>query len=493
MKLNKATLELYAAILNSPDRVKRRQLYADMFVMYEGGGRELIKRKIRQEFKKQDAINELEGRLVTINIMKKVVDKMAGVYNEAPVRSVVDQNKTDKELLELYEDAMSVNSIQKETNRHLKMFKKALKKFYVDKYGNPKARLIPAHAYEVFNVINPDITQPDIVAEIIRHSDVKEDQEIHFYSDESFFITDGTGAVKTDKMLALEQRGKNPVKELPFTYTTTSTYSIDPIIDDDLLHISIAIPIVLTDLLFACKYQCWSLIYTIGVEGNINMNPSSVIQLNYDNTQQKPEIGTIKPQVDSDKVLSLVEGILNMFLSAKGLTVGTISTGFTSQNATSGVSKMLDSAESVEDKKDQQELFLRDESQIWSLIAKFLIPYWRRNQMLNADMNRQFSKPFKVAVVFKEPKVMLSEKDKTELSILKINNNLTTIRRELKNFNPDFTDEQIDDLMQEIFYEKAEIKELSKMSEEKEKGDDENGEIQSDVQDQSRQDIQQDV
>lgn len=455
MKLNKESLAMYSAIINSPDRVERRRLFGEMFTMYEGGGREIIKRKIRQEFKNPEAIKELEGRLVTINIMKKVIDKMAGVYNESPVRFVVDQNETDKELVELYEDSISFNSIQKETNRHLKMFKKALKELYLDADGNPKAKLIPAHAYEVFNVENPDTTKPDIVCKIIKNSDKTNEQIFHWFTDESFYITDGEGVVLNDLMAVYNNtNGRNPVKALPFIYRTTSTYGIDPIVEDDVLHISIALPIVLTDLLFACKYQCWSLIYTIGVEGSINMNPSSVVSLNYDKSGQKPEIGTIKPQVDSDKVIKLVESILNMFLSSKGLTTGTISTGLNSTNAVSGVSKMLDNAESVEDKKDQQELFLKDENEFWNVLANKIIPYWRRNQMLSAEMNRQFSKRFKVAVVFKEPKVLLTEKERVEMAILKLNNKLTSMKRELMNLNPDFTDDQIEDLIEEILEER---------------------------------------
>ena len=75
--------------------------------------------------------------------------------------------------------------------------------------------------------------------------------------------------------------------------------------------------------------------------------------------------------------------------------------------------------------------------------------------MLSADMNRQFSKPFKVSIVFKEPKVMLSEKDRVDIAVVKIKNKLTTTKREIQNLNPDFTDDQIDELILEIEEENA--------------------------------------
>jgi hypothetical protein len=455
MKINGKMLTDYSEAFNSNDRKAKRALFYNMHLMYEGGGRPLIEQKIRAEFKVQDTITELSGRLVTLNFMKKIIDKSAGVYTEAPSRMVVDENETDTELLELYEDATRINMIQKESNRHIKMYKRCLKKFYADEKGRPRILVKPAYAYEVFNIANTDPVSPDMVIELI-HDDAKpEDQILHWWSDESFWITDGKGAVKTEDMTRLLNGGINEIGALPFEYRVTSTTNIDPIVEDDLYHMCISLPIVLTDLFFALKYQCWSIIYTINAAAkSLEMSPATILELTGD-AGQTPSLGQIKPQVDSDKVINLVEFVINLMLSSKGLSNGTISGRGTAKDVVSGASKMMDSAEIVEDKKDQQDLFLIDETDCWYKISKNMVPYWRKKTLLSLEFNKDFSVAFKVATVFKEPKAMISAKERTELGVIKIENGLMTRKRFIQEDNPDYTETMVDAYIAEIDEEKA--------------------------------------
>jgi hypothetical protein len=452
MKLSKDALKVFSAMVN--DRRSKRELYWKMYKMLNGGAFELISDAIRKEFKKPDTVNELEGRLVAINIFKKVIKKMASVYLEAPTRAPVDENTSDAELLEDYEDALKINIRQKQANRYIEAFQKNLKEFFTGNDGKPFVKNLPPHTYEVFNVNNPDKSQADVVCKIIVDGTDPTESVFYWYSDESFWITDGTGEIITDKMAKLENpQGKNPAKTLPFVYKCKSTDTVDPEIDDSLLRISIALPIVLTDLFFACKYQCWSMIYTIGVSGEIERNPSSIINLQRtEGDDKEPVVDSIQPTVDSEKVIAMVESTLAMFLSSLGLSAGTISLGGTPKDAISGVSKILDSAEVIEGKKDQQDDMLDDENMTWEKIKK-LIPYWRRNQKLMASLNREFSKTFEVSTTFKEPKPLLSEKDALDLSKQKIDQHLTTWTRQLQEFYPDYTDDQIENLKTEILDE----------------------------------------
>lgn len=457
MKITGQMLTDLAKIFVSPERQARRKLFYQMHQMYEGGGRSIIEAKIKQEFSDPKAVEELNGRLVTINFMKKIIDKSAGVYAEAPVRAVVDENEDDEELLELYEDGLRVNMIQKESNRHIKMYKRCLKKFYVDNKGRPRALVKPAHSYEVFNLGNQDPVCPDVVAELIKDAVKPEDMEIHWYSDESFWITDGTGAVKIQSMESLLNAGVNEIGALPFEYRVTSSTDINPPVEDDLLHLCITLPIVITDLFFALKYQCWSIIYTINATAGgkqINLNPSSVVELTGD-PGQTPSIGQIKPQVDTDKVISLIEFVVNMMLSAKGLSTGTLNGRTSARDVVSGVSKMLDSADIIEDKKDQQDLFLVDETDIWEKLALYMIPYWRVRRMLNTRFDREFSPSFLVAIIFKDPKAMISQTERVDIAVKELGAALTTRKKYLQEKYPDWTENMIDDFIKEIDEEKA--------------------------------------
>lgn len=450
MKITGQMLTDYAEIVNSNDRQARRKLFHNMHLMYEGGGRTLIEAKIRAEFTDKKAVDELSGRLVTLNFMKKIIDKSAGVYTEAPSRVVVDENESDEELLELYEDATRVNMVQKEVNRHLKMYKRSMKYFYADEKGRPRILVKPAHTYEVFNIGNTDPVNPDMVVEIKTDASDPKDQILHWWSDESFWITDGKGDVKLDDMTKLLNGGINSIRALPFEYRVTSTTELNPTVEDDLYHLCIAMPIVLTDLFFALKYQCWSIIYVINADAqNINMNPASVLQLKGD-PGQTPTVGQVKPTVDSDKVINLIEATINLMLSSKGLSAGTLSTGQSAKDTVSGVSKMLDNASVVEDKKDQQELFTVDENDLWEILSQSMIPFWRSKRLLNAKFNREFSAEFVVAVVFKEPAPLMSEKEKTELNITKMKAGIKTRKSVVQEDNPDWTDTMVESYLKEL-------------------------------------------
>ncbi len=455
MKITRTMLKIYAEEVNSPARKSRRILYRDMYLAFNGGLYPLILEAISKEFKDPQAVSELKARLVPINILQKVIKKLAGVYIESPMRSPVEESDDDAELLEDYEDITRFNIRQKQANRYLELFKKNLKEIFTDPATKrPMIRNLAPHTYEVFNVKSANKAQADMVCKIVRDSMNVSEQELHWYSDESFFITDGAGIVLSKEMAALENGdGKNPAKSLPFVYKTKSTDGVDPVVDDSLFRISVAIPIVLTDLFFACKYQCWSIIYTIGVKGEINRNPSSVIALDFSegaqNTGQQPVIDAITPTVDSDKVIKMIEATLNMYLSSVGLSGGTLSTGQSASDVVSGVSKMLDSAEAIEGKKDQQDDMLEDEDMTWEKI-KVMIPYWRRNGMVADPLNTEFSKAFRVSVTFQEPKAMISEKDRITTIKDKLAAKLTSWRRALIEMNPDYTTDQIDELMEEI-------------------------------------------
>jgi hypothetical protein len=204
----------------------------------------------------------------------------------------------------------------------------------------------------------------------------------------------------------------------------------------------------------AVKYQTFSLIYTVGDVGEVPSNPNSVVPLQYGPSGEKPEIGTIKPELDVDKILSLVSNVLAMLLSTKNLAAPTINNSFTVDQAASGISKLIDQSESVEDRKDQETFFRKAEQDLWWFIKEKGIPYWRAKNMLVDDLNREFSSEFDMTIAFKEPKVLISEKEQIELSALRLENGFSTLKRELAILHPQLSGDEIEELSEEIIEER---------------------------------------
>lgn len=456
MRLTEEILKDIADQVNSPHKKQLRREDYKRFLMFHGATEDIIRQAISCEFKKPETVEELMSRLIPINFVNKIVTKLSGVYTESPIRRVRDRSVSDQELLDLYVDKMCLNQRMKEANRYFKLFKRNLMETYVDEFGTPHVRNLPRHTYEVFSFSALTPNRPDVVVKILRDDEIADKRILAVWSDESHYVINGKGHVDTESMLRIQNlTGDNVYGALPFIYINESSYSVDPIADDDLIRLAIAIPVILTDICFATKYQSWSLIYTVGDVGDIPMNPNSVLPMNWGPDGQKPEIGQIKPEVDTDKVLSMVQTLVALLLSTKSLSVNTFQAKLEATTAASGISKMLDNAESVEDKKDQQEYFLRAEKDFWKMLKEKLIPIWRFNQKLAPDLNRMFSDAFDMDVYFKEPKVMISEMDQIEISRARLDAGFSTLSMELKNIYPQLDEAQIEELAIEIDQEKA--------------------------------------
>jgi len=447
--------------VHEPDQVQLRRDNLDRFMMYNGAVRDIIERAIRKEFKKPETVEELIARLIPINIPSKIINKLANVYNETPIREVADENELDQELLEILEDRMDLNGRMKEANRYFKLFKANLSELVVDDMGCPKIRNLPRHTYEVFS---HSVTCPDIPDTFMKFLNFERDPSLQRYvwwTDNQHLITNGKGQIQRPEMVAMNNpEGINPLGVAPFIYTNSSTFSVNPIPDDDLLRMGIVIPLLLSDLAFATKYLSWAVVYTVGAGGDIPFSPNSIIDLDFGPNGETPIINTVKPTVQINDTLGFIKALVSMLLTTKNLSVTSMSGALDSSNPASGVAKALDSAESQEDKKDQQAFFLKAEEQLWTKLRDHLMPAWRKQRKLSPECNREFSKNLEVDVMYQEPKVIISEREQIELSKMKMDAGLTTKRRELQKLNPDMGEDSLDKLMLDIEMDSSRKKEL---------------------------------
>lgn len=446
MRLSEEDLTAIAKTIKSEK--KMRKVEFEKFLMYNGAVKSVVEKAIKSEFKRKETITELMNRLVPLNIMKKIVDKLAGVYKEAPTRSVANEDTEEQKVLDMLEDSLEINVMMKEANRDFKRSKKALIEIYRDDEENPALRVVPPHLYRAFAIRKKKKSKPNVIAKIDEANEC-----LYIWSDESYFITDLDGEIKKDRMVELNnEQAENDYGVLPFVYINESSNSIDPIQDDDLYGISMIIPLLLTDLLFGLKYQCWSMIWTVGFKGDLDFNPNSITHLDFGEEGEVPSINQIKPDIDSDKLLTVILSIMSFLLTTKNLKVENLDSNLTVQNAASGLSKMLDNAESVEDKKDQQAYFLIAERELFAKV-KIMYNFWYKNNLLNKEFKRELPEDFKVVTTLKEPTPLISESEKIATSKSKIDAKLSTIKRELKRVNPDMKDKEIEALYQEILDE----------------------------------------
>lgn len=454
MKISKEKLvDIAKMVMEDKCLLENRKENKRRYLMFSGSTKSVIEAAIRKEFKKQETINEMMSRLVPLNIMQKVIGKLAGVYKEAPLRKASSGDEVEQEMLDELVEGMDLNMRMKEANRFFKMNKKALIEPYLDDFGVPSLRVLPAHTYEALSVGTKKKCVPNVIVKIDETM-----EELIVWSDESHWVCNFKGEILTDVMNKMENpEGENPYGILHFEYINESSSAINPIQDDDLLALSVAIPVILTDLLFGLKYQCWAILWTVGKVGDIPFNPNSVIQMEFgEEPGQTPSVNQIKPEIDADKMLTTVMALVSLLLTTKNLQSGAIADGVTVQQAASGIAKVIDSAESVEDQKDQQAFFLKAEKGIFNKLRD-MMSYWKETKQLDPEFDFELPQDFEVSVVFQDPRPMMTEQEQVDTSDKKIKASLSTIRRELKKLNPDLSTEEIDALYLEILAEQKTI------------------------------------
>ena len=248
--------------------------------------------------------------------------------------------------------------------------------------------------------------------------------------------------------------GINPYGKLPFIYTPDSKYQVMPIQDSGLLKVVKTVPVILSDLNLAAMFQTFSILYGIDVDDEaIKFAPNAFWKFKSDPTSdKKPELGQIKPQVDIDQVIRLVEAELSMWLGTKGIRPGAVGQ-LTAENFASGISKVIDEMDTYEARQRQVVTFQNTEKNMWELILKTMHPYWVSQGMIeNVGM---FSPNAKIRTTFAVQLSMQSRGQLVKDLREEMAAGFITRKKAIAKLNPEMGEEDVDELMAEIDQERT--------------------------------------
>lgn len=400
-------------------------------------------------------------RTAPINVLPKVIDKLTNIYQTSVVREVEGGTDSDKELLSWYEEKLDINNLMNSSNELFNACKASLIYPFVYE-GTPYLRVIQNDKFVVTST-NPILpcepTDIVICAGKKRSYNGLEGAELYWvYGEEGFYITDGNEKIQYDEMALYNNiEGVNPIApELPFVYINESRYKIMPTQDTDVLKIIKVLPVMLTDLNFAAMFQCFSILYAINLDdANIKFAPNALWKFKTDlaATDQKPELGTIKPVVDYDQVLNLIQTELSMWLGTKGIRPGTVGT-LSPDNFASGISKIMDEMDTYEARQKQVAVYANAESELWDLILNHLHPYWV-SQGLIENTTLWSGAEAKVKTTFAVQLPMQSRGQAVTDLKAEFEAGFTTRKRAIQKLNPQMTSNEVDQLIADIDEERG--------------------------------------
>lgn len=464
--------------------VNRRAQAKRRFDIYRDGGRAFLVEKILREFG-QDALSEM--RLTPLNLLKKMVDKRAGIYKRAPTR--LANNPSNQALVDHYVNDMAFNVVMQKANKYLVLA--ANTSLYIrPQMGRLVATVVPNYLYSIipnsFDQTKVDTVifsmfadegrvasqaapypgtgfsgfseergykyQGDLVASNEKESKNAATQLV-FWSAEEHFTTNGNG----DKYgIAGEgqEQWLNPIQLMPVINIARDRDNEPWATNgEDMIDLTMALQLGWTDVMTIAKHQGFSLL-TITSETepkrmNIGVNRAVWLKMNPGGPQ--PSIGYVQANSPLEQYKGLLIELLGLLLTTNNMEPGAIGGQASAKNFTSGFHALISMADSLEAIESDKPLFADAEQEAWDVIKAW------HNYMFDAGMLAdearalgKFTDDFKVSVVFADIKPLESDDERIARVKSLMDLGLITKRDALKKLHPDMTPEQIEAKLAEI-------------------------------------------
>lgn len=416
---------------------------AQLFDIYEGNLKSYVD-NILKETLSHNYYSKIRNRIYPINILKRLIDKLSRVYSEPPKREAT----SDQEILEDYITFFQFNKRMNIADEFTNLFKGyALEPVVIN--GKPQLRVLP---FDRFLVYNDDIMDPTKMTHFLKFVGKKKNNkgkviDVWFvYTKNEFLAMDSDGHVLREYMV--ENEGMNPYGFIPFYYSARSEHNLLPVQDTDTLELAKLLPVQLTDLAGAIMFQCFSIVYGVDVDSeNMVMSPNAFWSFKSDLKSDKtPQIGTIKPQADIDKVMGFIKDTFATWLETRGIRVGSIGSTDGS-NLSSGISKIIDEMDTFENVKRAIDCFTFDEYAFWQLQKDMHNKWIEFGELTGVKM---LPDNWEVFTEFEKPRPMENRTTQIDDTIKLIDNEIISRETGRKKLYPDWTDEDLENEMKLI-------------------------------------------
>lgn len=457
----------------------------DKLSIYEGDLLPYVKDALKRELS-APAYERAIKRIAPINMLPKIVNKLSTLYNNTVIRELKKESDQNETILDFYESELKVDDKGKDSNKQLNLNKYTAWEIYIseNEEPTPRLRVLPANQFLVYSDDIEDPTNETVFIKILGQWNKETEQfdEItqqfirrevtvyKLYDNDMIIVIDSDGELRPEFMDG-NPEGINPYGIIPFVYVRDSKYTLLPTEDTSDIPMTVLIPILLTDLNYATQFMSHSIIYAIDADiQGLSGNPDSIWHVKTDandieDTQKKATIGTIKPEVDIDKVLKLIQTELALWLDSKELKAQGIGS-VEATNLASGISKMIDEADTTNAIKSQIEIYREAEADLWYKLGIMHNIWVDQGFMVGTDANKKTDGFLEVNTTFEEPQVIVNEMERIETIKLKEESKYTSYRSAVAEANPEMSMEEIDSLIEEIKQEQIERNTITLVEEE---------------------------
>jgi hypothetical protein len=387
----------------------------NLYTIYNRKLTPFIEKRLDTDLKGRESRAEAKLRISAINVLPMVVDKLSHVYDAEHTRTPKGASPSEVEsIVSTWKMPEAMMMANKMLNLHRCVAVEPV-------VASTRLRVIPAHRFLVMG----DGTIDNIMRAFIKiigtektpHGDV---ELYEMYTNEWFVSFNSNGNV-------IEER-PNLYGFIPIAYITRDTVTLMPEEDVDTFNMVTLLPLLLTDGNFAIKFQCFSIIYTMNLEAkNLTLSPNAVWHFKSIGTEtDKPELGVIKPSANIPDILEWIRAQFSLWLESKNIKLKSFGNSTASVENASGIAKAIDAADVTQDLAYQRLIFSSLEADIFRIIGELS------------------GRPLNVSTGFKTQNLVPeTDKEKTEVVVMKKTNGLISHEQAVKEANRHMTAEEI--------------------------------------------------
>ena len=432
----------------------------DLLCMYENDLLRFIEDMFKAEMGPQ-TYEAIRPRIPPINVLRKIIEKLAMIYAETPDRRVVDGSDQDQELLQFYVDLMDPDGNFNQSNEFLNLDRyNCIQPFFDETVSKPAMRAIPNDRWLPYSTdkMNPTRWTHLILhmGQNMKHCSVNgksEDKPVQIYwayTKDEFIIFDSDEDPRFDLMAeAGNPDGINPLEEIPAVMTNSSRSFLVPPMDSDTKRMTILIPALLSDLNYSAKYQSFSAIFAFNMQKEDWTFAPNAIHFADDKPggEGAARVEVVKPQVDFTEIVQLIVTELSMWLNSRGIKPGSMG-DLNQNNLASGISKIIDEMDTSEIRQKQAKIYSQAEEKFWELVLKKYHPIWVSEGRV--ENRHTFTPTAFVEVGFPPQKPIISRGELVDTAKKEVEAGFLARRTAMEMLNPDWSDERIEEEIEDM-------------------------------------------
>lgn len=411
--------------------------------------------------------SRIKDRVIPINFMPKIINKMSQTYSIEPLRTCSNQSFVDD-----YSKWMAINAEMSLADEYSNLHKGYALEPFIDAKGKPSLRALPFNRFLVKNEDVTDRRRPTTfikfmgdydkiyINEKTKEQETRACQWYLAYTDSEIMAFDIDEDLIPEVVKDVE--GINPVGRIPFVYGNRSKQRLIPTPDTDLIQMILMFPVVYSDLGGAVMFQCFTIMYGVDVDtSDLKWSPNAFWDFKSDPKAEgkQPKIGTVKPEADVDKVLSFLKSLMSAWFESRSIKIGSIG-DLDAKDLASGVSKVIDEADTTELRSKAIPFFKKEEKDLWELLA-IMNNLWIDNDEIDTELYpvskvnvKEVIKSFNIE--HNPPKPTENRGEIVNTQDKEVKAKFTTRKRAIQKINPDLSETEVEALLKEIEQEENE-------------------------------------